>query len=328
MWLHPVDVLGVCYRGARVTAAPAVATPARETWAPGLYPGVSYADYERIDAANHSLLRHYRKSPAHARVQMLSPRMPTAALDFGNAYHCAVLEPERFAREFVRGLDGVGNRSAADKAIQSRFRQQHYGKTVVVPDDFDQIRQMAEVLMAHETAAALLRAPGPNEVVAVWKDAETGLACKLRGDALRSWMGWTWVADLKTTKDASPEGWPREVHTYGYDSAAAWYLDGLDVLAPRPRRFVNIAQEKEPPFAVAVYELDEPSIEKGRRRSRRYLKRHAEALASNEWPAYPVGVIPVSLPGWSFRMEDDDDGEQHDGGTADASANAGAHSEA
>lgn len=281
----------------------------REAWEPGLYPGVPYEVYERIDAANHSTLRLYRKSPAHARVGMLAPR-ESAALDFGNAYHCAVLEPERFAREFVRGLEGIGNRSAADKAIWSRFRQQHAGKTIVPAAEFDRVGKMAEALYRHETAAALLRAPGRNEVVAVWRDARTGMLCKLRADLTRSWLGWSWVGDLKTTIDASPEGWPRQVHSYGYDSAAAWYLDGLAALHPYPRRFVHLAQEKEPPFAVAVYELDGEALAKGRRRARRYLRLHYEATSSNSWPAYAVGILPTSLPSWSIREEDED---EHDG---------------
>lgn len=279
----------------------------REPRTPGLYPGTSYAEYDRIDATNHSLLRGYRKSAAHARVAMLNPR-ESKALDFGNAFHAAVLEPERYTREYVRGLEGVGNRSNDDKAIHARFRQQHHGKTILTPAEWDLVARMSEAVQAHETAGALLRAqPGQNEVVAVWRDEETGLLCKLRADATRSWQGWSWVIDLKSTRDASPEGWPREVHTYGYDSAAAWYLDGFEALAPYPRRFVHIAVEKEPPFAVAVHELDEPSIAKGRARCRRYLKAHAHAVATGLYPAYPAGVLPCSLPGWSLRT---DEGEE------------------
>jgi hypothetical protein len=289
---------------------------------PGIYPGVTYAEYEFWEGVRHSDLRHYRRSAAHARVALLNPR-ESKALDFGNAYHCAVLEPERYIKEFVRGLE-LGNRSSADKDAHARFRQQHFGKTVLTAAEWDLIGQMAPVLRAHETAAAFLAAPGKNEVAAVWIDPETGLTCKLRADALRVWQGWTWCGDLKTTRDASPEGWPREVHTYGYDSAAAWYLDGLDVLSPRPRRFVHIAQEKEPPFAVAVYELQQPSIEKGRARCRRYLRAHAAAVSSGQYPAYPAGILPCDLPGWSLKQEDghDDDEPAGDGAGTDEPAAA------
>jgi len=284
--------------------------------APGLYAGVSYAEYTQWEGVRHSDLRPYRKSAAHARAAATEPRQETKALAFGNCYHAAVLEPERFLVDYVRGLEGVGNRSAIDKGIQDRFRRQHYGKTVVIPEEFDLIGKMVESLMSHETAAALLRAPGENEVVAVWRDEETGLLCKLRADARRTWMGFPFVVDLKTTRDASPEGWPREVHTYGYDSAAAWYLDGLDALKPFPRRFVHIAQEKEPPFAVAVYELDEPSIEKGRRRARGYLRAHADAVRTNVWAGYPAGILPASLPVWSLKQEDGHDDDEPAGDSA------------
>ncbi len=35
--------------------------------APGIYPGVTYQEYESWEGVRHSDLRHYRKSAAHAR---------------------------------------------------------------------------------------------------------------------------------------------------------------------------------------------------------------------------------------------------------------------
>jgi hypothetical protein len=311
----------------------------RIAMAPGIYPGLSFAEYFAIDAVSHSALRGYRRSAAHARYEAIHPR-ESKAMDFGTAFHEAVLEPERYAKDVVRGLE-VGNRSSVDKDAHARLRRESYGKTVLDFKEYDLVSQMTTAVMTHETAGELLRGPGwmrdprtgqaarANEVVVVWRDPETGLLCKLRADAVRVWQGWTWVIDLKTTCDASPEGWPREVHTYGYDSGAAFYLDGFDlapdergVIAPRPRKFVHIACEKDGPLAVAVHELDEPSIAKGRARYRKYLRAHAAAVASGNYPAYPSGVLPTSLPSWSLKEELNDDDEPAGDGAADESGAA------
>lgn len=270
---------------------------------PGLYPSVSYGDYAaRFEGARASTLKHFDRSAAHARQQMLNPRT-SRAMDFGNAWHPAVLEPERFAAQFVRGLENNDKRFKAEKERFAAFCQEHRGKTVLAVEEWDVIAAMATALRQHGTAAALLSGRGVNEVVAVWDDAETGVRCRCRIDRFCEFLGWSWVIDLKSTRDASPEGWPAEVRRYGYAEAAAFYLDGLATLDPRPRRFLWIAQEKEPPFAVAVHEPDDEAIEFGRRRYRRHLRAYAEAMRTDRWPAYPVGVLPTSLPSWALRED-------------------------
>jgi len=284
--------------------------PTVETRAPGLYPGTSYEEYARIEGARASILRHFERSAAHAREEILNPTT-SKARDFGNAYHCAVLEPARFAVEFVRGLDNNDKRFKAEKERYADFCAQHRGRTVLLPTEWDAIVAMQVAVYAHETAAALLHAPGLNEVVAVWDDASTGVRCKGRIDRLCSWLGWTWVPDLKTTTNASPQGWPKEIGDYGYMEPAAFYLDGLDAVDvaagsdPRQRRFLWISQEKVAPFAVAVHEPDDEAITEGRRRYRRHLRAYAEAMRTNAWPAYPVGVLPTSLKKWDITKNEE-----------------------
>lgn len=294
-----------------VTAETPVAAPPKRT--PGLYPGVSYGDYaSRFEGARASTLKHFERSAAHARQETLYPRT-SKDMEFGTAWHTAALEPEAFAAGFVRELEGFDFRTTEGKAARSAFRLQHGGKAVVAAGDFDRIVAMAELLHQHETAAGLLSARGANEVVALWDDAQTGVRCRARIDRFCEFMGWSWVIDLKTTVNASSQGWPREVQKYAYAEAAAFYLDGLEALDPRPRRFLWLAQEKQPPFAVAIHEPDDETLAYGRRRYRRHLRAYAEAMRTDCWPAYPAGVLPTSLPGWAIREEsqrpDEDDEE-------------------
>ena len=273
------------------------------TFGPGIYPGVDYATYAQIKAARVSMLSGFDRSPAHAREQMLHGR-ESKALDFGTAYHCAVLEPERYPLAFVRGLEDNDRRFKVEKERYAAFCEQNRGRTVLDPEEWDRIEAMKVVLFSHETAAAFLTAEGPNEVVAVWDDKDTGERCKGRQDALRAYLGWTWIADIKSTTDASPAGWAREVAKWGYAEQAAFYLDGLYALQPRERRFVWIAQEKEPPFAVAVHEPDEATLAEGRRRYRRHLRAYAEAIRTDQWPAYPAGLHQTTLPKWEITQEE------------------------
>ena len=67
-----------------------------ETPQDGIYRNVPFADYLEWDAVSNSALSRFARVPAAAHV----PIDDTAALALGRALHCAILEPERFAREY------------------------------------------------------------------------------------------------------------------------------------------------------------------------------------------------------------------------------------
>jgi len=269
---------------------------------PGIFRDVPRNDYHAWDAAHATGLKRFEKSAAHAREAMLHPPEPTAALDVGDALHAAVLEPVRFATEYAVAPK-LDRRRKADREEWEQFEASHPGAVVLKENEGEMIAGMAASVRAHETAARLIGAPGVVELSAFWFDAETKMPCKLRADRFTSFAGWPCIVDLKSTKDASPRGFPREATTYGYHVQAAWYLDGLNAIERAERRFLFIAVEKEPPYAAAVYELDVVSLEAGRTQARRYLLAWSKARKDNLWPGYPAGLTTLTLPPWAFREE-------------------------
>lgn len=265
----------------------------------GLFPGTKRAAYELIDGINFSSLKYLRKTPAHFRCAMTSPPESTKALEFGHCYHLAMLEPDRFKREVVRGLEGIDKRTKVGKNQWAEFTDANHDKEILLPDEYDQVSEMQAVMMQHDTARELLTAKGRNEIALVWDDAETGERCKGMIDKFCGLYSYTFVIDLKSTKDAAKWAFASDVMKYSYHAQAAMYLDGLSAIAPADRRFVHICQEKEPPFAVIVYELDEGAIVQGRKTYREWLKIYAECRANNAWPAYLNGFHPISLPRWA-----------------------------
>jgi exodeoxyribonuclease VIII len=129
-----------------------------------------------------------------------------------------------------------------------------------------------------------------------WRDAETGLECKARPDYLRADNIYI---DLKTTDDASHEEFSRSVAKWAYFRQAAFYTDGLKAATGRDLAgCVLIAVEKEPPYGVAVYVLDDTAIEFGRLKYKQALYTIAECRKRNEWPGYPTETQTIVLPGW------------------------------
>jgi len=71
---------------------------------PGIYPGLSFAEYQAIPALNFSKLKLLASTPAKAKWQWDHPEEPTEAMVFGTWFHTAALQPEDMPR-FVEQPD-------------------------------------------------------------------------------------------------------------------------------------------------------------------------------------------------------------------------------
>jgi hypothetical protein len=266
----------------------------------GIYPGMSRSDYEQIEAVNWSVLKHFRRTPAHAREFMLHPPAPTESLEFGSAFHCAVLEPERFQTAYAVPPK-FDRRTTIGKQGWAQWEEEHRGVECVHPDDMAAIHGMRESLLGNEIVASILSAQGKNEVAVVWTDPETGLRCKGLLDRICTYAGWTTVLDLKSTPDAGEWSFSGSFGKYQYHGQAAFYLWGLETLAPLDRQFIFAAVEKDRPHCVAVYKPDEDAILAGRAKFRRYLTQFRECQSTGIWPGYPVEICRLSVPRWEVE---------------------------
>ena len=246
------------------------------------------AQYHATDAVSASLLKQISKSPAHARSYLQQQQEPTSAMLFGTAFHTCVLESERFDSEYAV-FEG-DKRTKDGKAMYERMVSE--GKTIITATDYATITAMADAIGDHQAASKLVRGDGQTEVSMFWDDEETGLPCKCRPDIFTGRI----IVDLKTTEDASPEGFARSIQTYGYGIQAAHYLAGSGADA-----FIFVAVEKKAPYAVAVYELDPLSLEICETKRRGLLEYWANCREADMYPAYSDERQLISLPVWAMK---------------------------
>lgn len=268
---------------------------------PGIHAGISFADYKAIDAMNNSKLKLFKRTPAHAHYALTQPDADTSAFRIGDAVHTAVLEPERFSREYVRA-PRFDMRKTADKTAAAEWREAHQNKVGLISSEYDMACAMRDAAWSHPLARELLSGAGQNEATVIWQDKPTKLLCKARPDRFTTFRNWTTVVDVKTAENASVYAFEKACADYDYHMQAAWYLDGLNALAPHPRRFIHLVIEKTPPYCVAAFELDDPAIDEGRLRCRDALDTYMDCMASGEWPGYPVGVEGIDIPAWAYRL--------------------------
>jgi hypothetical protein len=261
----------------------------------GLYPGVPAVEYHAWPGASQSRLKIMRdRSPAHLRWEMDHPSPPTPALVIGAAVHTCVLEPDLFPGLYVRGIPGDG-RTKVVKEAREALAAEHPDATVLSPDDFDTCLAIRDAVAAHPNARHLLE--GNAERSAVWHDPETGVLCRGRFDDIAYGLGA--ITDLKTSKDASPLRFRRAIYDFGYHIQGAMYVRGAKALGIEADSFGIVAVEKEPPFAVAVYQLNAAALYDGGRELDVLLRQWAECEETGTWPAYNTDIVQIDLPAYA-----------------------------
>ena len=188
--------------------------------------------------------------------------------------------------------------------VLEEWQRNNSERKVLSPEAFEQIFSMRDAVMNHPAAFAIL-----HHV----KDI---------------------IGDLKTTEDASPEGFAKSIANWRYDVQHAYYMDGTrlaleqgkcnppqegkaelsvywtdpvtgvlcrcrpDFWRGYPKHFAFIAVEKKPPYAVGVYVLDSEGVDIGRAQYQHDLRVYAECLRTGEWPGYGDKIQTISLPAW------------------------------
>lgn len=275
-----------------------------EAWKPGIYPNVPYERYHGIDAVSHSRLEGFKRTPAHAREEMLHPR-ESKDLAFGQAFHVLVLEPERFVQRYAVPPK-VDRRFTEGKKTWAAFEAANQGKLLITKDEFDAMMLMRESVNRHPCASDLLKGAIHKELTFLWNEDVEGetVLCKGREDIIAKLGGWAWIVNLKTTYDASERSFAKDIFNFGYFRASGWYRRGLKTLGPGERRVAYIAVEKDPPYAVAVHELDERAIDQGERDMVSFLGQYVRCRKANAWPAYDDGMGLLDLPSWAVDKLD------------------------
>lgn len=245
-----------------------------------------HADRDTLSVSGAKVLL---KAPALFRWQQDHP-VHKDVFDVGSAAHKLVLG----VGDPIHPISADSWRSKA--AQEERDAARAAGEIPLLVADHERVLAMAEALSDHETAMSLLSGGSP-EVSAYATDPHTGVAMRCRFDYLAE----AHAVDYKSTRDASPEGFARAVANFGYDMQDAWYQLIADQISHPLEAFCFIAQEKEPPYLVEVYELDSAFRRRGFDRGVRAREIYAECCETDDWSRGYTGMPYSTLyaPRWA-----------------------------
>lgn len=268
---------------------------------PGVYENVPFHVYLKWDAASNSGLKELKRSPAHLLAHLQEPFNDTDAMRLGRATHCAMLEPDHFEKRFAIGPAEL--RSNADKEKRASLEVEFGPGHVLRPREFEQCLRIRDGVHRYEAARRLLlSANGANELSVVWIDPDTGVTCKARLDRIDYTIGGGAIVDLKSTEDAGEDAFSRTIWNYQYHCQGALYLGGAFECQIAARHYVILAYEKEPPFGVGVFRLDEGTLSAGETQVRPLLALYRQCKDRNEWPGYPDRVRDIALPTYAWNQ--------------------------
>ncbi|MCP3675754.1 MAG: hypothetical protein GY829_14975, partial [Gammaproteobacteria bacterium] len=195
----------------------------------------------------------------------------------------------------AKGAAGCLITSKPAAAGYAEFQKQT-GKSILTPDDIEQIKGMAEAVGKNEYAMTLLNG-GLAEQSIYWTDEETGLNCRVRPDYLNHHC-----TDLKSVQSVRPQFFAKKAYDLGYHISQAMYQDGIYQVTGDFKQFKFLCVEKTPPFLNAVHAFNDESAEEGHKQYRTNLNRLAECLDTGVWPGVDNDE-EMSLPAYAFKDE-------------------------
>lgn len=273
---------------------------------------MAHIDYEMPDYEYHDKEKHphisssdvktvYGKSLLHWSGQEYK-ESPT--LEMGKAVHSLILEYEKQA--VVRGpSDRRGN-----KWKEAKQQAEQQGKILLTERDYDTASEIAEnALFNSDFLRSKIMSKNFIAEASIFTTCKkTGMLIKCRPDGLlvpQDNKSKGEILDIKTTQDASPEGFQRELRKYNYDLQIAFYLHTMRCASLPCSEMYLVAIEKTPPYAVGVHVLSEIYIKHAEKRMIQTLEKmkHAESTQdfSTGWPE----INQVHLPAWLEGDMDD-----------------------
>jgi hypothetical protein len=262
----------------------------------GIYPDLPNEKYHASEGVSRSTLVKIDRSISHMEHAQAQDAEASTAMIKGSAVHDAILLPDTFDAGYMVAPK-VDRRTKAGKEQLAAFEAASAGKSILSPDDMADVLAMRDAVLSHPIASQVLTDGMPEESF-YWVDESTGTLCKCRTDYRRN-DGI--LVDVKTTRDASPKEFQRSILNFHYHTQAAMYLDGVSACTGQTYdTFIFIVVESSAPYAVAVYELDQSAIERGREKYRELLDTYAAYQRGEvQWCGYPLEIQTITLPAWA-----------------------------
>lgn len=244
-----------------------------------------------------SLKTIYTKSPKHFKYERENPIKPTPAMELGSIIHDAVLRP--WTRDLIRVEPSVDKRTKAGKDQIEAFKNElPDGAVILTSDQADTVLGVCNAILENKTSRTML-SNGVPESPAFFE--YQGVKFKIKPDFRRN-DGY--LIDLKTSRSCDPFKFGYDASDSGYLIQAALYSKGYEIVqGEKPKAFIFLVVEKEPPFDLAFYNLSDAAIDAGNAMLESAIEKYKQCVSKNEWPGIAPKIVDLWLPNrvWEIK---------------------------
>jgi exodeoxyribonuclease VIII len=254
-------------------------------------PGISYHDMKDFRVAP-AFYQHRKQRFTTVEDDEDEEEEQAKCLRVGRAVHASLLLPD--LTNYVIQAPEINKRTKAGRAEWKQFCDEHKGCCILTPKEMESVTGSVSSLRSDPTAKKVLKAITDTEVSLFWEAEYSGVLChcRCRLDAWNPTKGI--IVELKTTRDASKNGFRREVEKFRYDVQADYYREGaIQCSGKQDFVVIHIAVEPHPPYLCAVYTLGNRLLEQGRAVWSETLPELQTAINTNSFPGYPGGITEL-----------------------------------
>lgn len=246
---------------------------------------MNVADYYGNPAFNSTLAKLIvSRAPLHAWTasRSLNPDFEEEhkdEYDLGQIAHGLVLEGSE-AKLVIVDAEDWRTKAAREAKAEARIA----GKAPILARKMPQVRAIAKAARDAIEASELagLFAQGEAEHVIQWQEGT--VQCKAKLDFLRTDR--KIVLDLKTTQNAEPNAFIRQITSLGYDVQDEFYCRGTKAKYGTWPLFVFLAVEVDAPHATCLVALNPQMREIAARKVDFALSAWDACSRSGKWPGY------------------------------------------
>ncbi len=224
-----------------------------------------------------------RESPrkawfSHPRLNPSFQGKEDTKFDIGTAAHALLLEGVNVME--VLDFPDYKTKEARTRRDEARAA----GKVPMLTKHSDAVLAMAKAAEAFiaESEIAEYWPDGESELTAISEERGVWLRCRMD----RITKNRRFIFDYKSTEDASPEGFSRQILRMGYHVQEAFYRRIATNLGAIGPRFVFLAQSCEPPYECTLHGCDPALQEISEYEVERAIGIWRECTKTKSWPSY------------------------------------------
>lgn len=252
----------------------------------------------------HAWYSHPQLNPNYKETFRIDFDLGSAAHDLlleGGTKKIAVIDPALYPSKdgnVPKGWTNNAIREARDAARAER-------KYPVLLSDMAEIEAMRDVAVE-----AILRCVDLSGLTLADGVSEKEIICEYRGITMRGRPDWISnagdvILDYKTTADAEPSAFSRQIAKMGYHIQDAFYRRLLNITTAVNPKFIFLAQETEPPYACSFHGVDPSMAEIADAQVDRAIALWAECVKRNSWPGYSNRVHWVAAQNWQMAEHEE-----------------------